>query len=331
MAVPLWVVGVLAVACALTGGLTVAGWRNRCVVGADWFAATMGVTTLWTAVAIADAVVRSLTGQVLVSMLGTVAAVTVPVLWFSFVVEYTGRGHLLSRRGLAAIWAVPVVASLSILAAPVSDLYFANLRDVEPGPGVVLEGTPGPVAWLNLAYAVALLVAGLWFVARLLWDHDRLYSGQAIGLLAGSLAPVALLGPAVADLLPRELPGIALGFSVLGVGYGYSLFAHRLLDLSPASRRIGVSEAFDDLGEGVVVAGAGGDVVAINDRACELFDCRERDALGSPIVGISPSLAALGREPRTADVRRGSRVFSVSVSAVRDARDRPGERSSSGT
>jgi len=250
------------------------------------------------------------------------ASIVVPVLWFSFVVEYTGRGHLLDRRGLAALWAVPGVALFGVVTAPVTDLYYASIRYVAGGGGVVVEGTAGPMAWANLAYAVVLLVAGLGLLARMLWEHDRLYSGQAAGLLVGSLAPIALLVPAVLDRSPPEVPLIVLGFSVLGVAYGYSLFRHRLFDLAPASRRIGVPEAFDDLGEGVVVVDTDDDVVAINERACDLFDCRKSVVLGARLAAVSETLAALDADAGTTDVHLSGRVLAVSVATVRDARDR---------
>ncbi|WP_436907064.1 histidine kinase N-terminal 7TM domain-containing protein [Halosimplex marinum] len=320
MAVATWVLVVLVCSVASTAALAVAGWGNRRVVGVDWFVATMALTTLWTALTVVKVLVHVRPVQLFAHLTVTAAAVAVPVVWFSFVVEYTGHGTLLDARGLAALWAVPGAALLGVVSSPVTDLYYARFRFVDHGGGVVIEAAPGPLAWVNLAYAVVLLVAGLWLVARMLWEHDRLYSGQAAGLLLGSVAPVALLVPAVLDLLPPEVPAIALGFSVLGVGYGYSLFEHRLFDLTPASRRIGVPEAFDDLGEGVAVVDTDGDVVAVNERACELFDCRRGAVLGEPLAAVSAALDGL--DAGTTDVRSGRRVLSVSVSTVRDARDR---------
>jgi len=323
MAVGVALILVLVASGGLTAMLTVAGWRNLDVVGADWFVATMGMTTVWLGTAVLDLLVRVGIVQIATEMVITVGAITVPVLWFSFVVEYTGRGDLLDWRGVAVLWAIPTTALGGLLAAPVSDLYFAELRYVPRSNGVGFEASPGPLAWVNLCYAAFLFAAGLWLITRMLWDHDRLYSGQALGLIVGTLAPVAMVGPAVFELLPPETPAIALGFSVLGVAYGVSLFKHRFLDLSPASRRVGVSEAFDDLGEGVVVVDVDDDVVAINERACRLFECQKGAVLGAPVADVEPSLATLESDVGTADVRHGGRVMAVSRSAVRDTRDRP--------
>lgn len=316
------IAAVLVAAGALTSYLAAFGWRNRHEVGADWFAATMGVNTLWVAFDLAKLVVAGRSAHALLAQGVSSAATVVPVFWFCFVLAYTGRGRLLDWRGLALLWALPTGVVSAILTTGAHDLYFASLSySTGAGPtGPVLEAQPGPVAWLNLAYFAVLVSVGLWLVVRMLWEHDRLYSRQAVWLLVGTLAPVGLLAVSLLLDLPASLPVISLGFSVLGLAYAHGLFAHHLLDLSPAPRRIGIPEAFDDLGEGVVVVDVDLDVVAINDRACELFDCRKAAVLGRPLAGVSPVLEPVDSRSEGDDVSVGSRTLSVSGSTVEDAR-----------
>jgi len=335
---------VLAVSGALTAFLATFGWRHREEVGARWFAATMACNTAWIAADLLVLVVAPREVVVALDRAATLAATVVPVCWFGFVLAYTGRNDRLDRRGLALLWAIPAVVVAGILTSAWHDLYFAEIT-VTAGPaGPAVRSVPGPLAWLNLAYFAVLVGGGLWLVAGMLWNHERLYAGQAVWLLVGSLAPVALLVATLAADLPESVPTISPGFSLLGLAYAHGLFSHRLLDLSPAPRRIGVREALDDLGEGVVVVDADRDVVAINDPACRLFDRRKRDVLGAPLERVSPALVdldaadgddaapdggpplAVGHRSDSTDVAVDGRTLAVSTSVVRDARDRPAGR-----
>jgi hypothetical protein len=96
-------VAVLAGSGALTAFLAVFGWRHRGEVGADWFAATMAVTTAWIAGDLASVAAESRAAVVALDHVVTVAVTVVPVCWFGFVLAYTGRDGWLDRRGLAAL------------------------------------------------------------------------------------------------------------------------------------------------------------------------------------------------------------------------------------
>jgi len=340
----LFVAAILVATGALTGGLAVFGWRHRVEAGADWFAVTMAADTLWIAVDLVEPLLRSRSGVVLADRAGTTLATVVPTLWFCFVLAYTGRERLLDRRGLVAVWMVPAVVVAGLLTSPFHDLYYAELGVVRQAGRLVTVSQPGPLAWVNLTYFAVLVVLGLWLIGRMLDGHDRLYSRQAAWLLVGTLAPVALLTALLALGESEQFPALSLGFSVLGLAYAHSLFNHRLFDLSPASRRIGLEEAFGSLEEGVVVATASRDVVAINDRACRLFGCRRDAVLGRPLGTVADALADIGE--RTDHVETGGdgtvgqftagvdgtgervevevegRVLTVTVSSVYDTRDR---------
>jgi len=327
----LFVTGVLVGTGVLTGVLAVFGWRHRIEAGADWFAATMTANTLWIAIDLVEPLLESRLGVVLADRAGTTMAAVVPTLWFCFVLAYTGREHLLDRWGLGLVWTTPAVVVAAILTSSFHDLYFSELGVVRQAGGLTTVSRPGPLAWVNLAYFAVLVAVGLWLLGRMLDGHDRLYSRQAVWLLVGTLAPVGLLGALLVLGESDQFPALSLGFSVLGLSYAHSLFNHRLFDLSPASRRIGTAEAIDSLEEGVVVATAGRDVVAINDRACRLFDCRRDAVLGRPLGTVANVLVelrgvVLERFPATGGQRRQSVQHDSPISITENERfgDSPG-------
>jgi signal transduction histidine kinase len=314
--------GLLLVTATVTGILAAFVWRHHDEAGTDWFVALMGATTLWVGTDLVGEFVASRFPLLVVDRASTVMATVVPSLWFCFVLAYTGREHLLDRRGLAAVWTVPGLVVAAILTSPAHRLYYRTVEFSVRSGDLAFVSRPGPLAWLNLAYFAVLTVVGLSLLARLLSGTDRLYTRQAGWLLVGTLAPVALLVALLGLGASERFPALSLGFSVLGLAYARGLFTHRLFDLSPASRRIGIAEAFDDLGEGVVVATGNGDVVAINDRACRLFACEREGVLGRPLATVADPLDAVGLEPGRTDVRVHGRVLAASVSSVYDARDR---------
>lgn len=318
----LFVAGTLVATGILTGVLAALGWRQGNEAGADWFTATMAANTVWIGTDLGTLLLESELGVVLADRGSTTLTAVVPVLWFCFVLAYTGREELLDRRGLGVVWTIPAVVVAAILTSSYHDFYYRQLAvTVQSGqPSVVSQ--PGPLAWVNLVYFAVLVVVGLWLLARMLSEHDHIYSRQAVWLLVGTLAPVGLLGTLLALGESEQFPALSLGFTALGLAYAHSLFNHRLFDLSPASRRIGIDEAFDSLGEGVVVATTGRDVVAINDRACRLFDRRKDAVLGEPLEDVSSVFADVDPSEDPVDVETGGRVLAVSVSRVQDARNR---------
>ncbi|MEF8851201.1 MAG: histidine kinase N-terminal 7TM domain-containing protein [Haloarculaceae archaeon] len=315
-------VGILLATGVLTAVLAAFGWRHRIDAGADWFAATMAANTVWIVIDLFGVLFESRFAVLFADYASTTMATIVPALWFCFVLAYTGREHLLDRRGLGVVWAIPAVVITAILTSSFHDLYYSELDVVRQAGGLAVVSPPGPLAWVNLAYFAVLVVVGLWLLGRMLVGHDRLYSRQAVWLLVGTLAPAGLLGVLLALGESQQFPALSLGFSMLGLAYAHSLFTHRLFDLSLASRRIGMDEAFDSLDEGVVVATADRDVVAVNDRACRLFDCRRDAVLARPLAAIADALSEVDEQVESVEVNTNGRVLAVSVSSVYDTRDR---------
>lgn len=316
------VVGVLVLAGALAVALAAFGWRVRDEVGADWFAGLMATNAAWVAVDLVRLLPLGRGTALVVERADVAAATVVPVLWFSFVLAYTGRERLLDRRGLVVLWAVPALVLVTLVLSPLGELYFADVAFTSSPNGVGLQTSPGPIAYLNLGYFAVLLAVGLWLLVRMARDHDGLFSRQAFWLLAGTLAPVTLLTSGFVVAVPNEFPLITLGFSVLGLAYARGLFSHRLLDFSPAARRIGLPEAFDDLDEGVILVDADRDVVMVNDRACRLLECQRDAVLGEPLERIAGQLARLDLDGSVQDVGVGGRTLSVSTSTVHDSQAR---------
>lgn len=313
---------VLGVACLLSTALTAVGLRARDEIGADWFAATMALVTVWNVLALVGFLVATPAVQEVLEPLVTTLSICVPVVWFVFVVEYSGRGHLLTRRRTAALWTIPAAAVAAVLTFPVHDLYYTSFDVVSEGGLTYAQTSPGPLALLNAAYVYLLFALGLWIVVRMIWDHDHLFAGQAVWLLVGTLVPVGLGLFNVLGVVSDRVPLIPAGMALLGLAYGYGLYRHRFLDLSPATRRIGSSKAFDDLNEGVVIVDTDWNVVAINDSARRQFDCESESVLGRDVGAVNEELGMARPTDQALTLDVDGAVLEVVTSTVEDRRDR---------
>jgi len=315
--------GVLSLALVCTIALTVVGVRYRDVPGARWFGATMGTVSLWIVVALLLVLVDDFTVLRHLNVVGTVFTQITPVLWLCFVLAYTGREAWLTWPVLALLFVVPVLTATAVSTNPLHSLYHTNPHLVSLGPDTQLFATdPGPLAYLVLFYAGLLFVVGLSIVVQMLIEDDRLFSGQAAWLLIGSLAPIAVAFLSGGGVVPAGVPLLSASFSLTGLAYGYGLFRHRLLDFTPATRRIGTREAFDNLNDGLVIVDTSSAIAAINESARRQFDCVDQSVLGRPLASLDPAFEGFS-DTSSIDIERGGEWYEITVSTIEDSRSRP--------
>lgn len=284
-------------------------WRRG--TGMGWSLAVLLVAVAWwgTAYAVelsADSLaVRSRWGD-----LKYVGIVTLAPAWLVFVLQYTGRGHLVTRR-LLVLLAIPPLAALAVLAVPATH-HLVRSYSTTPGTHDLPVVESGPVFWAIFAYNNLLLVgATVLFVASMV-RLARTYRRMALLLLCSALLPWA------ANILHNlEVGWFALidltpfAFTVTGGLLVWGLFEERLVDLAPLAR----SAVVDSMADAVFVLDAFERVVDVNPAAVslagrsrgELIGRRVRDLMDtSGIVEVGPSGLVLaddaGGHPRTFDV-----------------------------
>ena len=291
-------------------------WRRGTAMG--WSLAVLLVAVAWwgTAYAVelsADSLaVRSRWGD-----LKYVGIVTLAPAWLVFVLQYTGRGQLVTRR-LVALLAIPPIAALAVLALPAThDLV--RSYSATPGAQDLPNVRSGPVFWAIFAYNNLLLVgATVLFVASMV-RLARTYRRMAMVLLASALLPWA------ANILHNlEVGRFALidltpfAFILTGGLLVWGLFEERLVDLAPLAR----SAVVESMGDAVFVLDAFERVVDVNPAAValagrtrgELIGRRVRDLMDtSGIVEVGPSGLVL-----TDDAGGGQRTFDVSQQPLTD-------------
>jgi len=250
------------------------------------------------------------------------AVAVVPVVWLAFTATYTGHDELLARRTLAVLSVPPIVTMVLTWSNPLHGLVWERNVVVVVNGLAMLDQQFGPWFWLFLAFGYGLMLTGTALVLRLVWVSDRLYATQSAMLAVGALVPVAANVLTIMSVTPIQNPRLDLtpySFLVSGVAFGYALFRGRLLDLVPATRRLGRDAAVAQLEDGVVVVDTDRRVVYCNDAAASVLGVEASEALDREITELvdEPSLD-FGAEDAIAEIEREDATYEVRGSPIRD-------------
>jgi len=204
--------------------------------------------------------------------------------WATFILCWTGRSRLVTRR-LVLLLALEPVALLVLLLVPRTHDLVRHLPAGAPDPATVpVEG--GPLFWAHVVYTEALLLP-----ATALFVYALLRRSRAYWLQAGALALAAVL-PWLANLLFNlqvapfdRLDLTPVLFTGSGAVLAWGLIRQGLLRLEPVARGVVVERMTD----GVVVLDAYGHVVDLNPAARALLDPGgSAHLLGRPATDVLP-------------------------------------------
>jgi serine phosphatase RsbU (regulator of sigma subunit) len=216
-----------------------------------------------------------------------------PPAWLTFVLQYTGRTRLVTRRLLLVLLVEPV-AVLAVLADPSThDLVrsYAEGSTGDPLPLVVA----GPVFWFHLVYANALLLVATGLFLASMVRLSRTYRRLAMLLVAAAMLPwVAnlLYNFGVGRLAEVDLTPFA--FTVTGGVLVWGLFRQRLLNLSPLARGVIV----ETMADAVFVLDAFGRLTDTNPSGTRLLRRPRPDLIGRTFEDLLTELGA-GPAPGT--------------------------------
>lgn len=216
--------------------------------------------------------------------------------WFAFILQYLGRGRLVTRR-LLGLLAVEPVLLLALLAIPETHDLVRFYPPSAAGEELPVVGA-GPAFWVNLVYNnVLLLGATALFVVHTL-RLGRSYRRMPVVLVLAALLPWA------ANLLYNfgtgwfaRLDLTPFAFVVTGGVLVVGLFRERLVDLTPVAR----SAVVESMADAVFVTDAFGRIVDANPAGAKILHATRGALIGRRLADLVPALptgaAATGTPP----------------------------------
>ncbi|WP_135364413.1 sensor histidine kinase [Halosimplex halophilum] len=288
------VVAGLAVASAVVSAALVrVALSHRSEVGARGLALSMGGMTVWLAAYGAALGFETVVSPVVAYNFVILAAGVGTVGWFLMALEYTSQ-RFPSRRGLAALFAVPTATQVFAWTNSVHEQFWAP--GTTPLPGGGLDRVYGPLFYPHAAYSYVLVAAATALLLRHALRRRGVFRKQAGAMALAGVGPLladvghvtlSVLGPRV-DLTP-------LSFVFGGLVAAWALFRYRFLELVPVARRTAVDRMRDPF----VALDDEARIIDANGRADALLGAEP--VLGDPVADYWPAVErALPEDPDAA-------------------------------
>ncbi len=238
--------------------------------------------------------------------------------------EYVDQGRQLTRKRLALVLTIPVIAALLLLSSPYHTLFRYDFNLDLSGPMPLMLTAKGPFYWVYLAYTYGIIVLA----------GGILLTASRIGTLRfrnARLIAAGLFIPLLANMLYqfgftpiRGYDWSLLSFSISGLLYVWAILRRRLFSITPVARNT-VMEAIDDL---VIVLDTQNQIADFNRAARVVCHLTPR-SIGATPDTLPPAWADLfhryenrdfGKEQVTLNLEDVQHIYDLTISPIRDER-----------
>lgn len=266
-----------AAAAIITFGLTLMSQRqSRRIEIPAFYGVTLGVM-LWSIANMLEYAVIDLNAKIFWVNIKYIGIGLSLAMWLAFALQYTGYGHLLTRR----VWALLAIEPLLVIILGFTNDSHLLLRQSiflkTVGSFTYLDYVPGPAFWLNFIYAYTLMLSSTVLIVRTFRRPTEANTGMTVGLLVSVLTPwlanlIYILGITPIDLTTLGFVQIAMVI----VWGGYRLQPGKL---SHTARDMIV----ENMRDGVLVLDIEKRVVDMNRAAGSILGIGEAEGLGQTI------------------------------------------------
>ncbi len=304
----------LGVTATLLFALTVLGVRFRSNQGADLFALLTGASGVWVGTTIVG--LTRPPGALRIRLWGVTSGLSllVIVLWIGFILSYTGRRDWLTVRRLGVLSLPLVFGAAAYAFVPRWPLLVGSLsQEVRPA-GTVVTVAIRPIGALLGVYVYLVFAVGLGIVVKTVLEGSRLFVGQALSFIVGSLVTIVASALVVLGVSPDGYPLTQVALGVQSLLFGYAVFGQQLLQVVPAVAEIGEQAVFTDLNDGVLVVDDDGVVLRANPAAASYLG--DRLAVGATVVPVLDLMGADSIEDLPTRFEHEGRTFRADVSEI---------------
>ncbi|ELZ17815.1 multi-sensor signal transduction histidine kinase [Haloterrigena salina JCM 13891] len=245
---------------------------------------------------------------------------------FLFVLVYTGRERLLTRRAVVLLSIEPALLVLFAFANP-GDLFFDSVyRDPTVVGGIGFRW--GPAFDVHLVYSYCLSLAGTILILEFLYNSRSLYRGQAAMLVGATASPLLTNVVYTFDVMGSiEIDTTPIGFIVAGALYSVAIVRYRLVDIVPIAR----DRVLDSVTDGVFVVDTQNRLIDVNPVGRAWLEAFDESPIGTDLDSLFAEVPELrdefrGLRDRRAETERELAFrgghFHVRTTPIEDGRDR---------
>lgn len=253
----------------------------------------------------------------------------VPLGWFLFAWQYTGRFSPPTRQTLIGLSIIPIITVLLALTTEVHGLVWRDYKLATSGNLLTLEITHGPWFWVYWVYAQLLVLAGTVLIIRAQFRPLNPTDRPIVILLITALAPWAGNLAYITDLTPIDPTPFV--FALSAAAMTLAVFRFRLIYLLPVARET----IIEDMRDGVIVLDIDGIIADINPAAQQILGFTADQVLGQSAAQVFRAWPDLvekyrhkneARDEITVTIGGERRVYELQLSTVRNRRGRDHER-----
>lgn len=297
-------------------------WNFKSSKAVTPFALAMLGCSIWTFFYGMEIFFPSLSMKLHMADIKYIGIVGIPVFIFFFVIEFTGRRHLLPPRAKPIFWIIPALTLTFMLLNPSLRLMYTMETVVDIGGLSLLQLQRGVFFWVHILYSYSLLLlSGMLLIMELVRRPGlhRLQMGvMVLSILFPLFANLLFVGRA-GPIRNLDLSPLVLLPTALGIFWAIRKF--HMLEVMPLEHLT----VLKNMRNGVIVLNSQQRVLYLNPVAENIFQRSEKESVGRSFAGVFTKFADklssyfTGGEHR-AEIKIGegkqARVFEVNVSPI---------------
>lgn len=187
----------------------------------------------------------------------------IPSFWIIFILKYTGKDKLLTQGSIVACFIIPVITIILEWTNRYHHLHYTAVSFGHVDGLYQLIATYGPWYKINTVFFYAMLLWGIYLLAREMKTADEVYKKQNRAILFATFIPWIANILYLSGLTPfHNLDITPFAFIVTALAIGFALLKYRLFDIVPIARE----KIMEAMQEGVLVLDARNRIVDANSQ-----------------------------------------------------------------
>lgn len=288
------------------------GWQRRAIPGGSAFVILTAAVFVWSFGNGLELSSLPLSQKIFWANTEYIGMVTLPIAWFVFALQYTGRIKRLTFKMAALLAIIPILTVVLVWTNESHGLIRNNVWLDSSGAVPVVMKTYGAWFWICVIYSYVLITMASSLTIHLLIKPNRFYRNQSIVLLIGVAAPWVANLLYILKVSPvSRLDLTPPAFAITGIALAWGCFRFHLLDILP----VAYDTVVEEMSDGVIVLDRWQRILDLNPAAQKIIGKQAADPLDEALIEQVKISDGAGSSQR--EVVFGERVYDVKITAIK--------------